>query len=306
MENILEIVNMSSNKFTFTYHLKSGPNLPHFVLPPTILYLAFCEEMGKSGETPHLQGFFLTRDHVQFKYAKNYLVKRCGFENHVHVEMMVRSVEENLVYIQKEGGELHKWGEIPQNRQGKRSDIDFVRDKLNEGVGMREITQVADSYQSMRMAELWLKYNEPARGVRHVEVIWIWGGSGLGKSMMADKLAPHGFRPVSFKWWEGYDGQTDVIFDELELEGNWRSLLRFTDIYPLRVESKGGSRQVAYDRIIITSEFHPIYYHDAESDGNYNQLGRRISRLVHIDTYVCMVCFKNLQRNFFSFQRSQG
>lgn len=86
---------------------------------------------------------------------------------------------------------------------------------------------------------------------------------------------------VDGKWFEGYDGHEDVIFDDFR--GDFcklRVLLRLLDRYEYRVEVKGSSRQFLAKNIVITSCYSPTQVYKNNGDGeNINQLVRRITEI---------------------------
>ena len=84
----------------------------------------------------------------------------------------------------------------------------------------------------------------------------------------------------SLKWWDGYDGHTDIILDDFRGDYcKFAYLLKILDRYPLQVEVKGGMRQLRCRNIFITSDVHPeLIYGDHV--GDKSQLLRRISKIV--------------------------
>lgn len=140
---------------------------------------------------------------------------------------------------------------------------------------MRVVTSVCNA-QQIKVAKEFLTYNEEGRNWP-VEVIWLTGKSGSGKSKMAHELAPDAYCKDGTKWWDGYDAHDDIIIDDFR--DSWWELtfmLKLLDRYELRVEQKGGYRQILAKRIIITSIKHPneCYLNTGECK---QQLLRRIS-----------------------------
>lgn len=162
------------------------------------------------------------------------------------------------------------------SKQGKRSDLDAARDYLAKRPCIREVLPDLRSYQSVKMCETILKYNEPKRPIGPITFIWCYGDTGTGKSKWAYESHDDIFRPVSYKWWEGYDAHKTVLIDDFRKDWcKFHELLTLTDIYPYKVECKGGSREVQFDTIIITTPFHPEQTYETRED--INQLLRRIT-----------------------------
>lgn len=181
-----------------------------------------------------------------------------------------------------------------RQRKGTRTDIAIAKQTAERTGSMREVVKEATNFQACRMAELWLKYCEPMREIdpKGIEVHYIWGKSGTNKTRYVyDHHAKEDvFRPTSYKWWEGYDGHKVVLLDELR--GNWCTfgqLLDLLDIYPYRVETKGGSRQIQATTWYITSCFPPCELYNPDTFGNrerIDQLYRRLESITPTDPPV--------------------
>jgi hypothetical protein len=111
------------------------------------------------------------------------------------------------------------------------------------------------------------------------KVYWYYGESGSGKTRAAMGESNPNDRWVSMdslKWWDGYDGQGDIVIDDFRgSDCRLKTLLRILDRYEYRVEYKGGSTQLLAKRIWITCPYSPesCYRDDGE---NLKQLLRRI------------------------------
>lgn len=84
--------------------------------------------------------------------------------------------------------------------------------------------------------------------------------------------------PIS-KFWDGYDGQKNVVIDEFRGDIRIAHLLRWFDPYPRNVEVKGSSVALAAERIWITTNLPPESWYPSESvDGEtFSALRRRFS-----------------------------
>ena len=116
-------------------------------------------------------------------------------------------------------------------------------------------------------------------------VFWFYGPTGTGKSFAAMEYAKDAYWKMGGnKWWDGYDGQSDVIIDDYRKDlCTFNELLRLLDRYPLLVERKGGSMQFLAKRIFITSPFSPSGVWEGRIEEDLAQLMRRIE---HVERFA--------------------
>jgi hypothetical protein len=236
-------------------------------------YVVVGDEIGESG-TPHLQIYF------RMKNAKTFSKIKKDFTT-AHIEIAKGDDNQNKAYCSKQNLMFEK-GE--PKKQGKRTDIEKIRDMVQDGNNMRDILPIATSVQSVRMAEIHLKYYERKRNWKP-KVYWFYGETGTGKSKLAYEMSIDPYVTLdTIKWWEGYDGHAHVIIDDMRGDfAKYHQLLKLLDRYEYKVECKGGSRQFLAEQIIITScdSPHQMFSHKAEEE-DLGQLLRRIDELKKI------------------------
>lgn len=236
-------------------------------------YLCVGKEIGDSG-TPHLQGYIYFDNPRSFSAIKKKMKR-------AHIEPANGTPLQGSQYCKKDGNFFEK-GDLPV--QGTRSDLDNVREQINSGKGMREIVETATSYQSMKCAELMLKYKEKKRDWKP-EVIWIFGKSGTGKTRWAYDHYPfddiHKQQASEPKWFEAYDAHPVVIIDEVDATVSYELLKELTDRYPCRVQNKGGTRSFLAKVIVITSLFSPQHLFITYPE-NGKEMLRRIDKIIEL------------------------
>lgn len=230
-------------------------------------YIIVGKEVAESG-TPHLQIYLYFKNPVMFSTLKKKFPT-------AHMEKTKGSPEQNKVYCSKEKNLLIERGDLPQ--QGKRTDIDNVKDIIHNGGNMRDVCVVAKSVQSVRMAEIQLKYFEKKRDWKPI-VKWFYGETGSGKTRSAfEECVDPWVSMNNAKWWEGYDGHEYIIIDDMRRDFcKFHELLKILDRYEYRCECKGGSRQLLAKKIIITTPLHPCLMYEGRDDEDIQQLLRRI------------------------------
>lgn len=172
--------------------------------------------------------------------------------------------------------------------QGSRTDLVAIKDMISSGASLRD---VADEYFTdfVRYHKGIEKYvglcAQPRNGVAP-EILFFLGPTGCGKSYRAFDLCKdcsYYVKPAG-KWWDGYNGQHTVIFDEWY--GHcypYTELLRLLDRYVYPIEVKGGSTHILSStvRFIFTSNQHPKDWYEGvrthQVNWSSNPLRRRLS-----------------------------
>lgn len=215
-----------------------------------VKYVIVGDEVCPTTGREHKQGY------VYFKRDVSLNVAQKALTNYKMNMRICRGDElQNRNYCSKDG-KVEEYGERP--RAGARNDIHSTNDYLEQGLPLKDIIAKSTSYQAARMAELKYKYLEKKRVLEELEVIWIYGGTARERKKTAFCIDEDAFTPISDKWWEGYDGEETVLITEWDNKYcTQKRLEQLTDIFPFRVETKGGSRQVQYTRIVFTSKNYP-------------------------------------------------
>lgn len=150
-------------KWTFTLHkydLTHISSLIDFFDSSNSSYI-FSEEKGKSGETPHLQGYCELNNKMRMTALKAGLGEAF---NTIHLEKAKGNKEQNITYISKEGGALYKSNDI----HVPKPLAVMTADKLRP--------------EQKAIADMFLEDEDPLFGRK---VYWFWEGDGCwGKSIL--------------------------------------------------------------------------------------------------------------------------
>ncbi|UJO02098.1 Rep [Tadarida brasiliensis associated circovirus 1] len=242
-------------------------------------YVVIGKEVGESG-TPHLQGYGELKKRKRFDALKRKWPA-------VHWEQRRANRDTAAAYCKKEG-RYEERGTLPQNASAKSSKEAVAR--VKKGESMRSIMDDPPNLSGIRVCQLWLSYCEPKRSFKS-EVHWIYGPSGSGKTRLAAAEAGEdSYWHDGTKWFDGYDAHENMVLDDFRA-GNMKFnfLLKMLDRYPLRLECKGGYRQLLSKKIIITSIKHPRdCYQQCEHDEPMQQLLRRIEKVTKL--CICAMC----------------
>jgi len=202
-------------------------------------------------------------------------------------------------YCSKDGNLLLEIGECPS--QGKRKDLNSIKEMVKNGADIFEVVEDCENLQQILYAEKLFKYKnlQTKRKIMKIDVIWISGDPGTGKSKLVHELEPDLYVPVSSKWWDGYHGQEAILIDDFR--PGWCSyddLLKLTDIYPRTVEVKGGTTPIMWKRMYFTSPHEPKRtFRYMEDQENNKQVLRRITAQFDLNTCSYEQVLSQLRRN---------
>lgn len=273
-----------------------------------VRYLTFGEEVGESG-TFHLQGYLELFSRCRMSALKSHLsIPR------VHLEVRRGTQQQAIQYCHKDGkvferGVKHARA-VPAKMPSKNKLLPYFADVKTSLVTFSSHPEC--SMGMLKHAKDWISLNESPRSrALPLEVIWLWGSTGVGKTRLAFDWAeslghvPY-VRSGSAKWFDGYEAHSFVVFDDFrDSHFEFSYLLRLLDRYPLRVEVKGGYRQWKPSIVVITAPYPPkeTYKSMQSNDTGYDkhgQLLRRINSIFEITSY------NNTLENFIPLLRGQG
>jgi len=247
-----------------------------------ITYMIIGEEKCPDTSRDHWQIYFVTKSDHKFTPA---FCKK--FEGR-HIEVCVRTQEENIKYCSK-GGVFQELGTRPRQNQGKRNDLVEIKKKIDAGATRLEI---AEQYfnkfcQYSKPFDAYRQLRSPPRNFQ-TKVIVVWGVTGSGKTTLAVR---RGASPVFYdgSFFHGYSGEEEVVlFDEFDYTKMPRNLLlQLLDRHPCKVNVKNGTVNWRPREVIFTSNFDPsFWYPDPDTNEQDTAVRRRFSdpigRIIHL------------------------
>lgn len=145
-----------------------------------------------------------------------------------------------------------------QEKKTKKQRLQIIQTQIKEGK-----TELAIAEEDF---ELWVKYQRAFSHYRllcseprnqKTKIIVVQGPTGSGKSYWCRQRGEEQYWKPRNQWWDGYNGQTQVVFDEFYGWIPFDLLLRLGDEYPLQVEIKGGSVNFNSKYLYITTNKRP-------------------------------------------------
>lgn len=214
----------------------------------------------------HLHVVLCGNSAIKFSTVKKFI------GNKAHIEMTMGTKAQAEAYINKTGkfeekGEVilakAQVGEI-HGRQGQRSDIEQIREAINDGLNWQEIVRLNDHFYDTRMTAMiknmyFDKRKQETPLKRSVGVHWVFGGSGSGKTgtvfQLAEQYGEDNIFIVSDYQapFDGYAGEKIIVMDEFRGQMSYSVLLDVTEGYKKQVHCRNANVWSLWSEVYITT-----------------------------------------------------
>lgn len=231
------------------------------------VYYCMSDEIGEKG-TPHTHVFIAFRSPVRWSTIQKQFPT-------AHIDTVLGTAAQTRDYVAKAGkwatsekketsveGTFEECGTLPEEQQGRRSDLDYLYQQIKSGCSNYEILENNASYLRLinhidKVRETVTKEDVKNR-FRSLNVVYAFGDSNLGKTKSV--YDRHGYDAVyrvtnyngrgSF---DGYAHQQVLCLDSYASGFPIRELLTYLDGYPLELPCRYANKWAAYDTVYILS-----------------------------------------------------
>lgn len=261
----------SSRKFQLTINNPADHGFTHDRIKSYLhefsglVYWCMCDEVGEQG-TPHTHVYVVFKNSVMFETLHKHFYG-------VHIEQANGSNKDNRDYIRKEGKWLddskhetnladtfEEWGELPSDRSRKETQSEQIMQMIIDGKTNAEILlEIPTAFSK-------LSYIEQARQTlleaqfkdqwRTLEVIYMWGDTGAGKTRSVMELYGYSkvYQVTNYAHpFDGYKGQNVIIFEEFRSSLKIDDMLKYLDGYPLMLPCRYADKVACYTKVFIIS-----------------------------------------------------
>lgn len=191
----------------------------------------------------------------------------------VHSEKRVGTAVQASEYCKKEDTRFEnlgpfEFGTLSNNVQGKRSDLEDLRDAINSGMSVEDLfdEHFAPMIKYPKGISMFMTLKATRRDFRtHWELHL--GEPGSGKTTSVASRYVRAYWKAAHEWWCDYDGSDVVVMDEFYGQLPFTTLLRLGDSTPLSLQTKGGHKQFLASTVVFISNAHPsTWYKDPRLD----------------------------------------
>lgn len=237
-------------------------------------YMVFGYEVCPETGREHLQGYVAWENPRSLqKFQQDIGLKRFHFE-------ITRGNPLQASDYCKKDGKFWEFGTLPQ--QGERTDWQKAVNDLNNGSDI--ISVVSEQPQLLPAIRSLEKYKSLISKSTHrdVNVIFLIGSPGTGKTRWAWENYPDLYTKPEGHWWDGYSGQNTILLDDYQGDINYTQFLKVLDRYPINLPIKGGFIPANYTTVIITSNknYDKWYFEPPQA------IARRIKTIINLDEVV--------------------
>lgn len=262
----------------------------------SLIYGCFGMEKGLEEETPHVHIF------LQFENARKFSTIKNSFIGS-HIEMAKGTAQENRDYIRKEGkylnsekstttieGTFREFGTIPTEQQGKRRDLEILKELIEDGLSNKEIIDYNPSYikyiNDLDLIRSTFIEDKFKNIFRNIEATYICGDSRTGKTrfVMDEYGYNNVYRISNYKHpFDKYSSQDVIIFEEFRDSISLEEMLIYLEGYPTYLPARYNDRIACFTKIFIISNipFEKQFEDVKEKDiKTYNAFKNRINHFI--------------------------
>ena len=261
----------------------------------TVKYYCMSDEIGAEG-TYHTHIFLACSSCLRFSTLKRHFPA-------AHIDSVNGTSEEARAYVLKTGkweddekrgtqvpNTQFEWGEVPQDRQGERVDLAVLLGLIKDGMTNAEIIESNPDYL-LRLNDIdrtrqTLVNEEYRERWRNLEVTYIWGATGTGKtrSVREGQGYANVYAVNNYKHpFDGYAGENVMLFDEFNSNFRIQDMNNYLDGYPLTLPARYSNKQACYERVIIISnlDLREQYAHEKRTQPDiWAAFVRRIHKVI--------------------------
>jgi len=233
-------------------------------------YLVYQLEVCPKTQKLHVQGY------VEFINGMSYkAIKKLFNDDTMHLESRAGSADQAANYCTKVESRFCPDGEVDssllpyvqgplefgqRSKQGSRTDLTSAISVLVESGSIRQVAaefpEIVVKY-SRGLDRLLTELQPPSfRALPSME--YHYGEPRTGKSRYCYNLHPDAYRVLDSPqgWFDGYRGQTVVIFEDFQGLFPLGLMLQLLDPYPLQLPVKGGFVSIRATKFLFNSNAH--------------------------------------------------
>ena len=273
-----------STKYLLTFNNPKDHGIDHEVIKKELfkldpIYYCMSDEIGLEEHTPH------THVYVVFTNARHFNKIKKTFPTS-HIDQCFGTHQQCIDYVLKEGEwegrekgttnlrETHEeYGIRPENHQGQRNDQAGVMDMIRGGAAPEDILYVyPEHFKDFTDIQKVIQYYKTLdkKPFRHVEVVYICGPTGTGKtSYVMDRYGEDVYRVTDYDHpFDGYNGEKVMIFDEFKGKLRFGDMLNYLDGHRHPLPARYMNREPEYEKVYIISntEFRFQYMEEMHND----------------------------------------
>ncbi len=232
-------------------------------------YFCLCDEIAATG-TYHTHIFIYSHSPIRFSTLKNRFPT-------AHIEKAYGAAMENRDYILKSGkwendskaetrveGSFFEYGTLPAEKEENSPKMSRLLENIKEGKRTAEIIDDTPNFafriRDIDVIRQTFLSDRFTMENRNLSVSYIFGATGTGKTkgIYQKHNAQDIYRITNYRAgrgvsFDGYFGQSVLVFEEFNSQIPIEDMLNFLDVYPVYLPARYADKIACFTQVYITS-----------------------------------------------------
>jgi hypothetical protein len=263
----------------------------------SISYYIMSDEIGEEG-TYHTHIFTYSKSPIRYSTM-------CNNFPHADVKSAFGTCQQNRDYILKQGkwtgteksttsvpGTTEEFGTLPDEHQGQKPELAILYDMVKSGYSNFEIIEHNSDFlfdiAKIEMVRLTVRQEEYKNKWRDLEVIYIFGKTGTGKTrgVMEKYGYENVYRSTSYQHpFDLYKGEDVIVFEEFNSSIKINDMLSYIDGYPVSLECRYANKIACFTKVYILSNVSLEKQYPNVKDENFSTWQAFIRRIHKVVWY---------------------
>lgn len=309
-------IKLQGRKFLLTINNPLDKGITHDTIKirlsslKSLVYYCIADEIGANEHTPHTHIFVIYQNPKVISTIKNLFPES-------HIDLVRGSNSQNRDYVLKQGKwqdtekgttsipeSQEEYGTLPEDKRCCKPELGILYELIKEGRSNYEILEEHPEYikdiSDIEKTRMILKQEEFKNSWRELEITYIFGKSGTGKSryVMETYQYQNVFRVTDYVHpFDNYFAENILMFEEFNSSLRIQDMLNYLDGYPIKLPARYSDKIGCYKKVFFTTNI-PLEQQypnvQKETPEIWKAFLRRITKVIYFKSFTEIITYNSV------------